>query len=285
MATLTAAENTTVSPLPSPFADEMPKRLSDYHTHTEASFDCKESIFNVCAAAVKAGLREICITDHYDCGYDVCRDTLAKTYPSIERAALEFGPELTVKKGLEVGEATQCHEDERFMLDNYRFDCLLGSMHNIRGNGDFYFMEVLEDPEGMIRKYFEELIEMCETCDFDVLAHLTYPLRYKAFHGIKDLSIYDKEITRIFRLLADTGRGLEINTGGLRISDYGLLLPTEDLLRYYKSLGGEIITFGSDAHEAASVAFGFEAAAAAAKAAGFRHYAVYNDRVPTLVEF
>ncbi|MBR5942405.1 MAG: histidinol-phosphatase HisJ family protein [Clostridia bacterium] len=284
MATITTVETPKTTPLPSPFATEKTNRLSDYHLHTEASFDCKESIYNVCAAAIKAGLREICITDHYDCGYDVCRSTLEASYPSIERAAMEFGPELTVKRGLEVGEATQCREDERYMLENYKFDCLLASLHNIRGNGDFYFMDVLKDPEGMIRKYFEELIEMCETCDFDVLAHLTYPLRYKAFYGIKDLSIYDKEITRIFRLLIDAGRGLEINTGGLRIREYNLLLPTEELLKYYKSLGGEIITFGSDAHEAASVAYGFDRAVAAAKAAGFKHYAVYTDRVPTLVE-
>ena len=285
MSAIATVEKTHVSPIPAPFATDAPKRLADYHTHTEASPDCKESIFNVCASAVKAGLSEICITDHFDCGYKECREVISASYASIARAALEFEPVLKVKRGAEVGEATQRHDDEKFLLDNYKFDCLLGSMHNIRGNVDFYYMDVLPDPEGMIRMYFEELIEMCETCDFDVLAHLTYPLRYKAFLGIKDLSIYDKEITRIMRLLADTGRALEINTGGVRIRDYGLPAPTEDLVRLFKTLGGEIITFGSDAHSADVVAADFDVAVAVAKAAGFSHYAVYNDRVPTLVEF
>ena len=285
MSALTTLERTHAEPLPAPFAADAPKRLSDYHTHTEASPDSSENIFNLCAAAVKAGLSEICVTDHYDCGYPECRQVIAQSYPSIERAALEFGPVLTVKRGAEVGEATQCPEDEKFLLDNYRFDCLLGSMHNIRGNVDFYHMDVLPDPEGMIKTYFDELIEMCEEHDFDVLAHLTYPLRYKAFRGIKDLSIYDKEISRIFRLIVDSGRALEINTGGVRNHDYGLTDPWADIVKLYKSFGGELITIGSDAHTADVVAADFDTAVAIAKTAGFTHYAVYNDRVPTLVEF
>lgn len=285
MSTVTTLDKINVSPLPAPFATDAPKRLADYHTHTEASPDSKENIFNVCAAAVKAGLSEICITDHFDCGYKECRDVIAASYALIERAALEFEPVLKVKRGAEVGEATQNHDDERFLLDNYKFDCLLGSMHNIRGNVDFYHMDVLPDPEGMIKMYFEELIEMCETCDFDVVAHLTYPLRYKAFHGIKDLSIYDKEITRIFRLAVDSGKALEINTGGVRNNGYRLTDPWADLVRLYKSFGGEMITIGSDAHTADTVAADFDTAVAVAKAAGFTHYTVYNDRKPELVEF
>ncbi len=285
MSTLATIERTNPAPLPSPFATDEIKKLADYHTHTEASPDSKENIFNVCSAAVKAGLSEICITDHYDCGYKECRQVIAASYASIERAALEFEPVLKVKRGAEVGEATQNHDDERHLLDNYKFDCLLGSMHNIRGNVDFYFMDALPDPEGMLRMYFEELIEMCETCDFDVLAHLTYPMRYKGFLGIKDLSLFDKEISRILRLVADTGRALEINTGGVRNHDYRLTDPWPEFVRLYKSFGGEMITFGSDAHTADVVAADFNAAVDIAKAAGFTHYTVYNDRKPKLVEF
>ena len=285
MSTISTVEKIKTVPLPAPFATDERKRLADYHTHTEASPDSKENIFNVCSSAVKAGLSEICITDHFDCGYKECRDVIAASYAATARAALEFEPVLKVKRGAEVGEATQNHDDEKYLLDNYRFDCLLGSMHNIRGNVDFYFMDVLPDPEGMIRMYFEELIEMCETCDFDVLAHLTYPLRYKAFLGIKDLSLFDKEITRILRLVTDTGRALEINTGGVRNHDYRLTDPWEELVRLYKSLGGEMITFGSDAHTADVVAADFNVALNIAKSAGFTHYTVYNDRKPELVEF
>lgn len=285
MPALSTVKKTKVVPLPSLFATGPSSRLSDYHVHTEASMDSEENIFNVCSAALKAGLAEIAITNHFDCGYDVCRSVLAKSYPSIEHAAIEFGPQLPVKSGIEIGQATQFPEDEKFALDNYRFDFILGSMHNIRNHVDFYWMEHEDNPEELVKLYFDELIEMCEKCNFDVLAHLTYPLRYKAFLGKIDITLYDKEITRIFRLLAESGRGLEINTAGLRNPSFGLLSPTEDLLRLYKSLGGEIITFASDAHKATDVGAGFDKALAAAKTAGFTRYATYTDRIPAFVNF
>lgn len=285
MPTLSISENTIPKPLSAPFPSSGTPKLADYHLHTEASPDSEEKVLNICSSALKAGLAEIAITDHYDCGYKECRNVISASFPSVEYASIEFGPEIPIKKGIEIGQATQFPEDEKFVLDNYSFDFILGSIHNIRGYTDFYFMESVPNPEELIKLYFDELIEMCEKCSFDVLAHLTYPLRYTAFLDKIDLTLYDKQITRIFKLLSDTGRGLEINTGGLRNPKFNSLSPTEDLLRLYKSLGGEIITFGSDAHKADDVATGFKTAVTAAKNAGFSRYAVYTSRIPSLVNF
>lgn len=285
MPILSTEKSTLNAPIPLPFLFDTTPHLSDYHTHTSASPDSEEKISNLCAAAVKAGLSEIAITDHYDCGNKECRDVIAASYPSIEYAISEFSPEIKIKKGIEIGQATQFPEDEEFVLKNYSFDFILGSIHNIRNHIDFYFMENESNPEELIKLYFDELIEMCEKCSFDVLAHLTYPLRYKAFINKIDLTLYDKQITRIFKLLAESGRGLEINTGGLRNPAFLKLSPTLELLKLYKSLGGEIITFGSDAHKAQDAAYGFDEALNAAKSAGFTRYAVYTNRVATLVNF
>ena len=40
--------------------------FSDFHIHTDFSFDSKEKIDNVCLSAVNAGLSAIAITNHYD---------------------------------------------------------------------------------------------------------------------------------------------------------------------------------------------------------------------------
>ena len=285
MTTQIIKDNSLTQPIYSLFSTNKTPRLADYHLHTEASPDSNEKILNICASALKVGLSEIAITDHYDCGYKECRNVITASYPSIEYALMEFGPEIKIKRGIEIGQATQSPEDEKFVLDKFHFDFILGSIHNIRGHIDFYFMKNEPDPESLIKLYFDELIEMCENCTFDVLAHLTYPLRYAAFLNKIDLTLYDKQIVRIFRLLAESGRGLEINTGGLRNPNFNSLSPTEELLRLYKSLGGEIITFGSDAHKATDVASGFDKAITAAKNAGFTRYAVYTNRIPTLINF
>ena len=41
----------------------------DYHLHTCHSMDCEQSLDTLCAAAVRTGLTEICITDHTEFGH------------------------------------------------------------------------------------------------------------------------------------------------------------------------------------------------------------------------
>jgi len=52
---------------------------------------------------------------------------------------------------------------------------------------------------------------------------------------------------------------MEINTSG--VDSAGVFLPSADYLRRFKELGGEIVTIGSDAHNAARVGqYTYEAA-------------------------
>ena len=40
--------------------------MFDFHMHTHVSFDGRDTAVNMANAALKAGLREICFTDHMD---------------------------------------------------------------------------------------------------------------------------------------------------------------------------------------------------------------------------
>ena len=75
------------------------------------------------------------------------------------------------------------------------------------------------------------------------------------------------------------GKGIEINTGGFK---YGLghPNPTEDIIKRYHELGGEIITIGADAHKPEHIAFHFADAAAIAQEAGFRYYVRFKEKKP-----
>ena len=55
-------------------------------------------------------------------------------------------------------------------------------------------------------------------------------------------------IDEILKVVAQKGKGLEMNTSG--VDRCGGFLPTADYFRRFKELGGEIITVGSDAHTA-----------------------------------
>ena len=54
--------------------------------------------------------------------------------------------------------------------------------------------------------------------------------------------------------------------------------PTLQVLRWYRELGGEILTFGSDAHTADSIGSCFDVALKIAQAAGFTRLATFEKR-------
>jgi len=58
---------------------------------------------------------------------------------------------------------------------------------------------------------------------------------------------YEEIIREILKVLIKNSKGIEINTSGFR---RGLeeTLPTREVLEWYRELGGEILTIGSDAH-------------------------------------
>jgi histidinol-phosphatase (PHP family) len=91
------------------------------------------------------------------------------------------------------------------------------------------------------------------------------------------LGAFREPIQVVLRHLIESGRGLEINTSGLR---KGLSEPVPGLgiLRWYRDLGGEVLVFGSDGHCPKHIAFGFSTARDIALAAGFHRIARFENR-------
>jgi histidinol-phosphatase (PHP family) len=71
--------------------------------------------------------------------------------------------------------------------------------------------------------------------------------------------------------------GLEINTSGLRQAP-GEPYPASTVLRWYREAGGEVLTVGSDAHQAGDLGAGIADAQDLARAAGFRAVASFCQR-------
>ena len=89
---------------------------------------------------------------------------------------------------------------------------------------------------------------------------------------------YADELDRLFRLLIDNGKGIEINTAGWR---YGMKGPHPEmsLLKRYRKLGGEIVTVGSDSHSAQALGYRLEDGYRYLQEAGFKYFSTFKDRV------
>lgn len=261
--------------------------LFDSHVHSDNSHDGEHSITFLCENAEQKNLMGLCITDHYELDQNLAQADLClrNSFMETGKARQAFDYRLLVMNGIEMGQAIQNKEKAQEILHRYRFDFVLGSLHCIRGMDDFAYIDFSDlDVDVILTRYFEEILELCQWGQFDSLAHLTYPLRYITgqYHIPVDLSRYDSIIDEILRTLAQKGLGLEINTAGLR-REIEQTAPTLPYIKRFRQLGGEILTFGSDAHRAQDLGAGLDTAIEMAKEAGFSYFAFFKKREPRML--
>ena len=141
-----------------------------------------------------------------------------------------------------------------------------------------------KDTDSLCKRYFAELYDIVKWGKFDVLSHLYYFIKYIAVKDLPliDFTKYNAEISEIFKLLIETGKGLEVNTSCLPIRQYGRPVPNFEHLKMYRDMGGELITIGSDSHRGADIGTGIDETVELLKAAGFKYVASYEARKPTL---
>ena len=226
--------------------------MFDYHMHSRVSFDGHASGLDMALAAKAAGLKEICFTDHID--YDPLEQMGVMAFDTDvynnEYNDLEV-PGLLIRRGMEFGMTVDNREQFRQDLARRPFDFVLGSIHFV-DDLDVYFPPFWEGKTVFQaeRRYLETTLDCVKLHDdFDVLAHLTYI--GKARHHIDPRSVpygeHREIVEEILKTLVAKGKGLEINTSGM--DRCGGFLPTEDFVRRFKELGGEIVTIGTDSHD------------------------------------
>ena len=226
--------------------------MFDYHMHSRVSFDGHASGLQMALAAKKAGLKEICFTDHID--YDPLEQMGVMAFDTDaynnEYNDLEV-PGLLIRRGMEFGMTVDNREQFRQDLARRPLDFVLGSIHFV-DDLDVYFPPFWEGKTVFQaeRRYLETTLDCVKLHDdFDVLAHLTYI--GKARHHIDPRSVpygeHREIVEEILKTLVAKGKGLEINTSGM--DRCGGFLPTEDFVRRFRELGGEIVTIGTDSHD------------------------------------
>ena len=82
----------------------------------------------------------------------------------------------------------------------------------------------------------------------------------------------------MLRFLAENGKALEINTKTYQELKGRTPVLDENILRRYRELGGEIVSLGSDSHDAGNVGLHFDRFAHILKSCGFRYLAHYEKR-------
>jgi histidinol-phosphatase (PHP family) len=271
----------------------------DTHTHSDISPDGYSTAAEMWEVAKAIGLSGLCVTNHCDViiAYDLpetgnfratsphSMEKYAK--PNLKRWTAERSESVSegLRHGIEVGSPYADRKRAAFVMAHVRPEFVIASIHPMRETHDFYYIKgTAPDLNALLSRYFDEMLEMAETCDFDVLGHLTYPWRYLHREGLNpDIWAFEERIRAIFRLLIEQGRGIEINTSGLR-QPFGRCMPDFDIIKLFRDCGGEVLTIGSDAHRACDVGAGLKEGHALAQTAGFTRAAFFRDRKPVFYD-
>lgn len=256
--------------------------MFDYHMHSDFSADCETPMEKTIEKAIEKGLKEICFTEHIDYDYPdpsiIFEFDLEKYESKIKEMQRKYDGKIVIKKGVEIGVQPYLLERYHKLLTTESFDFIICSVHAADRKslhvGDFFDGRTVEEAYQI---YYEELLYAVEHFDqYNVLGHIDLVKRYRSldsdrdFHGI---------IETIFQTIIPKGKGIEINTSGFA---YGLnsAMPSRDILELYKKLGGEIITVGSDAHEAEHVGRHIKEMYEMLAELGFKYIATFENREP-----
>ena len=116
--------------------------------------------------------------------------------------------------------------------------------------------------------------------DYCNIGHMNLVARYS--HAMADFMDYGDIVEAILKMIIADGKGIELNTSSFRYK-MSCTCPSEEILRMYRELGGEIISIGSDAHTPDKLADHFDYAIEYLQSLGFKYLASFTKRRPSFV--
>lgn len=261
---------------------------ADYHLHTDFSSDSTAPMESMIREGISRGLQILCFTEHHDIDYPENPDhfdfllDLPAYKARLSELKGKYKNQIEINYGIELGLMPSTLEQCADFVKNEDFDFIIGSTHivdQMDPYDDIYF-ETYPSKEGL-RRYLEDILTNVSSFhNYCVYGHLDYAARY-----IKDknfqfhYSDFGDLIDEILKCIISNGKGIEVNTAGLK---YGMPDPNphHEILSRYLELGGEILTIGSDGHCPEHMAYDFSILPDFLRSLGFRYYTVFRNQKP-----
>lgn len=272
--------------------------LTDYHTHlrpddlgaTAAKYYTEENVESYLRAAEKRGVDEFGFSEHmhrFKQALGVWRhpfwdanavDDLDSYYEFLKQMKAAGHK---VKLGIEVDWIPGREDRLQELIDSYRWDYVLGSVHFLGDRAvdhpDYDIWRYKEDAGAIWNRYFDALGDAAASGLFDILAHPDLVKIWgKCPHG--DLRrFYDRAMEQI----AGADVAVEVSTAGLR-KPVGEIYPAPELLELLIE-AGKPCSLSSDAHVPEDVGSGYDLAVPLMHSAGIEEICVFDGRERKMV--
>ncbi|ERJ11941.1 histidinol-phosphatase HisJ family protein [Haloplasma contractile] len=265
------------------------KQLIDHHVHSNYSPDSNTSMEQMIDRCKTLGGKGIMFTDHVDYDYP---DPLFKDHEinynkyTEQIKSLKEQHNIDIQMGVEIGYQNHLNDKLNQFLKKHPFDFVICSLHMCNKldfyNGDFFKNKTKKDSYMEYLQAVKKAVLMYD--NYDVYGHLDYLVRYAPYKRNElEIEEFREAFDEILKLIIEKGKGIEINTSGIR---YGLdaMHPNRSIIKRYRKLGGEIITIGSDAHIATDLYSNFDDAIELLKELGFKAVAQFKNRKVSFVD-
>ncbi|MCD1146701.1 histidinol-phosphatase HisJ family protein [Peptoniphilus sp. KCTC 25270] len=228
--------------------------MFDSHTHCRFSMDSMADPEENIQFALQKGIEVLTFTDHIDrffgnhpLDYTFNVEEYFSTLFSLKE---KYKEEIKILMGVEIGLGPDISQWMDTFIEETPFDFVIGSIHALDGLDISLHQEDLEENTlSWYENYYTTMLECVrKTKNFHVLGHIDYIDRYmKNPDKIPPYEQFASIIDEILKEIIRTGRGIEMNTAGIR-RNLGYANPKDRILQRYLELGGTIITTGSDSH-------------------------------------
>lgn len=248
--------------------------LIDCHVHTARCGHGSGSVADMVAAAERAGLAGIVLTEHLPLPDDLdpnrvysmppadLRDYVAEVRDASEASAIP------VFLGIEADWLPGRLEHVTAMLDTAEWDVVLGSVHMLDGwafdDPDLLDSWNSHDVDEVWETYFERLCDAAASGLFDVMAHPDLVKKFGHRPSFDPAELYDAAA----KCFASGGVAAEVSTAGLR-KPVGEMYPSPAFLSALVA-HDVALTLGSDAHSPEEVGYALSDAAGTIRSAGGR---------------
>ena len=254
--------------------------ILDYHVHSNFSPDSKAELEDIINNSLDKKIKILALTDHLECDED--KDYYSVEYFKKREEILKsfkkkYSNKIEIKIGVELGQPQNNKNRLKEIYRELNFDYVLGAQHKGLNEKDLKDIDFSISSNENVMFYFEELNKITKIQNINCIAHLDLVRRYASRMGVEiDLKKYRSEIRDILKSVIENGKGIEINTSGMR-QKMGDFMPNIEILKMYKRLGGTIVTVGSDSHISQNVGRDILKAYKLLEESGFKYVALYRN--------
>jgi histidinol-phosphatase (PHP family) len=257
----------------------MKVKLWDYHTHCSLDKHAKGNLQDYVEVAVKKGLGEIGLSDHFPMEtlpesanvwqYAMSQNEFPQYLQECKRLQHAFEDKITIKIASEVDYFPPSFPQYQKLLKPYwdDLDYIIGSIHVIQWEGipawgvdDEKFLSQFRTygADKVYLEYYNAILRMVKTKFYNIIGHIDVPKKFGIMPQTPE-TVWQKLLS-IFDAVQQTDMAIEINMAGF-LKPVKEQYPSERIIK--ELIARKIpITLGSDAHEPDNVGYNFEEMAA-----------------------